>query len=360
MLEPTRLKQEFEQLNTQLGAIIGSHPRSSTEFTDGLSRFFQSYLNALLKRPQHDDGLLALKTVQVLQEYLILIRNELDAPKKFGHFHEMERSPYDFYQFGLAMVMPLIDTSRSCLLGHDNLKQIESAIHNKENVILLANHQAEIDPQIISYIIQTEFPQLAESIICVAGHRVTTDPLAIPFSRGRNLICIHSKKYIDHPPELKADKLAHNARAMSHLEALLNQGGVFLYVAPSGGRDRYIQGSHKAEPAPFDPQSVEMFRLLSKKAKKKTHLHLLALHSIENLPPPRGINIQLGEERAAFFAPAGLHFGRELGQEELEELGQHLVDKQEKRKYRADTLTESVRKMYTDLIHAIGIQHELA
>ena len=30
-----------------------------------------------------------------------------------------------------------------------------------------------------------------------AGGRVVGDPLAQPFSMGRNLFCVHSKKYID-------------------------------------------------------------------------------------------------------------------------------------------------------------------
>ena len=31
----------------------------------------------------------------------------------------------------------------------------------------------------------------------MAGGRVVGDPLAQPFSMGRNLFCVHSKKYID-------------------------------------------------------------------------------------------------------------------------------------------------------------------
>ena len=52
--------------------------------------------------------------------------------------------------------------------------------------------------------------ELAEKVVFVAGHRVTTDPLAIPFSMGCNLLCIYSKKYIESPPELKAAKQQQN------------------------------------------------------------------------------------------------------------------------------------------------------
>jgi hypothetical protein len=51
---------------------------------------------------------------------------------------------------------------------------------------------------------------LASKVVFVAGHRVTTDPLAIPFSMGCNLLCIFSKKYMEEPPELKAAKQQQN------------------------------------------------------------------------------------------------------------------------------------------------------
>lgn len=48
--------------------------------------------------------------------------------------------------------------------------------------------QTEADPQVISLLMEREgYGDVAEKLINVAGHRVTTDPLAIPFSMGRNL-----------------------------------------------------------------------------------------------------------------------------------------------------------------------------
>lgn len=48
--------------------------------------------------------------------------------------------------------------------------------------------QTEADPQVISLLMEREgYGKLASGLINVAGHRVTTDPLAIPFSMGRNL-----------------------------------------------------------------------------------------------------------------------------------------------------------------------------
>jgi glycerol-3-phosphate O-acyltransferase len=45
-------------------------------------------------------------------------------------------------------------------------------------------------------------------------HQVTNDPICIPFSMGRNLICIHSKKHIKNPPEKVMEKTAQNMMSM--------------------------------------------------------------------------------------------------------------------------------------------------
>ena len=51
-------------------------------------------------------------------------------------------------------------------------------------------------------------------MVYVAGAKVRTDLFTIPFSKGLNLICIHSKKYIDEDPETKGAKTAENVGAM--------------------------------------------------------------------------------------------------------------------------------------------------
>ena len=60
--------------------------------------------------------------------------------------------------------------------------------------------------QVFSVMLDPEHPGFAESTIFVAGDRVTTDLIAQPFSMGRNLLCIFSKKHVDNPPELKSQK----------------------------------------------------------------------------------------------------------------------------------------------------------
>lgn len=316
------MKKEFAKL--VLEANLGE-PHTST-----LRSFFESYDQV----PMDSEVLLNL-----FKTYISLIKKETETPTPFFHFHAHERTPFDFYAFSLDMVRPLINFAASKILGEKNLEAIDAAIKRKENVILLANHQTEIDPQIISLLLTQKYPHLASSIAFVAGHRVTTDPLAIPFSRGTNLFPIYSKKYIEFPPEKKAEKLRHNAKTLSTLEASLKEGGFFIYVAPSGGRDRFdITG--KVSLAPFDPNSVEMFYLIAKRSPVKTHLHLLALSTIKLLPPPSNSNIELGEERLASYGPAGLFFGPELPLEDTPK---------ELRKKKSDALTNEIEKMYKEL-----------
>lgn len=109
--------------------------------------------------------------------------------------------------------MVVMDESR--VLGLDNAKKIEELLAKGENVMILSNHQTEADPQVISILLEANgMSSLAEKMIFVAGHKVTTDPVAIPFSMGRNLLCIHSKKHIKNPPEQAAFKQQQNMATM--------------------------------------------------------------------------------------------------------------------------------------------------
>ncbi len=304
--------------------------------------FFDSYQQALSSA-----GLTATDATPLFEEYIRFITDEVIHSTTFNHFHAAERFPFDFYEFGRSIVRPLIDTKRSLITGQNHLHSIIEEIDRGDNVILLANHQTEIDPQILSLLITPISDRLATSMIFIAGHRVTTDPLAIPFSRGVNLLSIYSKKYIDFPPEKKSEKLVHNAKTLSKLEDLLNEGGKCIYVAPSGGRDRFDESSN-VNIAPFDPQSVEMFSLLSQKATQPTHLHLLALSTINLLPPPATTQIELGESRKVAFAPARLAFGPALN---MEEIGQN-PDRKQRRIERAEILTSNIVQMHNDLVQA--------
>lgn len=306
------------------------------QVAESVHSFFSSYRTAFSSSENFSLHLPMLRT------FLEKLRQQLLSPYHFSHYHIKEQEPFDFFHMARMMILPLIDVPHSRVSGIDNIYSIHEALERKENVIFLANHQIEADPQIISLMVEPYSKKLADDMVYVAGHRVTTDPLAAPFSRGCNLICIYSKKYIEHPPELRAEKLQHNARSLACIEELLHEGGLCMYVAPSGGRDRWDNEGNVAI-ADFDPQSVELFRLLSKKARKPTHLHLLTLSTIHILPPPKQINVELGEQRIASKGPVHLHFSEKIIFDEPS-IGS---DKIQARQERADMLTKKIKQTYT-------------
>jgi glycerol-3-phosphate O-acyltransferase len=220
---------------------------------------------------------------------------------------------YDFYAFGCDFFRPVIDVEKSIILGQNNLDKAMEYIAQGENVVFLANHQSEADPQVMSVCLEKAgMGKQAEQIVYVAGHKVTTDALAIPFSMGRNLICIHSKKHIDAEPELKPVKQRQNLSAMGAMLELLKKGGCALWVAPSGGRDRRDLTTREVPPAQFDSKTIDMFRLMGNKSKVKTHYFPLAMVSYELCPPPDFVDPGVGEQRNVRFVPVGINCGDEI------------------------------------------------
>ncbi len=285
----------------------------------------------------------------LLSTYIRLVDTECSNPKQFPCYHQAERAPFDFYQLGIDLVRPIVDWNHSHVLGLEQLKSIDRLTQAGENVILLANHQCEIDPQIISLLIEKTAPKIAENMIFVAGHRVITDPLCMPLSRGRNLLCIFSKRYIEHSPEVRAERQQHNSKTIAELEALLNKGGACVFVAPSGGRDRK-DAEGAIEIAPFDSSSAELFMLLAQKAAKKTHIVPLSLYTYYLLPPPEGIQVALGESRKARFAPAGLYFGDTINPSTLSSN----EDRREARKERTNQIYQIVVANYKKIVELCG------
>ena len=70
-------------------------------------------------------------------------------------------------------------------------------------------------------------PAAATGFSRSAGDRVVTDPLCKPFSMGRNLFCVHSRKRLDDIPELKSAKVQQNRRT------LITMASKFQQVRPS-------------------------------------------------------------------------------------------------------------------------------
>ena len=252
-------------------------------------------------------------------------------------------SPFDYYTFGVEFLRPLVDKVASTVTGLDNLARIEAQLAAHENVVMLANHQTEGDPQAISLLLEDSYPAIGKGMIFVAGERVITDPLPVPFSMGRNLLCIFSKRYIDNPPEEKARKTMHNRKTMERMSELLSEGGKCIYVAPSGGRDRR-NAAGQIEVARFDPQSVEMFYLMAERTPRATHFYPMALATYDFLPPPETIQRELGEARHA--RRVGLHLAVGAEVDMVSFPGSDLADKHERREARATYIWQQVVDAY--------------
>jgi len=308
-----------------------------------LRHFYEEVRDALIKEHQ-----LLKPFFELFTQFLKLVEEQFHTPYSFPPYHQKVRKPFDYYRFGLNFIRLLIDLPRSNVFRLDLAAQIESQLQNGDNVILFANHQTEPDPQAISILLEQTHPDLAEKIIYVAGERVVTDPLAIPFSMGCDLLCIYSKRYINHPIERKAEKQMHNKHTMECMCRLLSEGGKVIYVAPSGGRDRR-NANGVIEVAPFDPQSIEMFYLMARKAKKTTHFYPLTLATYELLPPPETIQLEIGETRMAKLTRIYLSFSSEFSMEQFP--GSDESDKNERRKNRALAIWKIVNQEHQRLIN---------
>lgn len=309
----------------------------SAKLVDAIRDFYGNYQQALAFSPHSKQG-------EKLFELLIkLVIEHQQSPHSFSIFHRGLRQPFDYYQFGLDFIRPFIDFDHSRIVGINHLKAIESQLEKGENAILLANHQTEPDPQIISLLLEEIAPKLATDMIFVAGHRVICDPIAIPMSLGRNLLCIYSKKHMNYPPQEKAKKILHNQRTLKQMQELLNEGGYCIYVAPSGGRDR-PNSLGEVPVAPFDPQSIELLRLLGQRAIRPTHFYPLALRTYQLMPPPIQVEHELGEKRVIHFTPVYLAFGEEMDMEHFP--GSEQLDKKSKCDKRATYIWQKVYQMY--------------
>jgi glycerol-3-phosphate O-acyltransferase len=303
-----------------------------------LMEFFDAYKRAVLSI--HD-------SLPTLFLYLLFIKQEIQSPFTFEPYHKKVRHPLDYYQFGIDFIKPLVDLPHSKIEGIEHLDKINRLLQKKENVILLANHQTESDPQAISVLLEKTHPAIAESIIYVAGERVVTDPLAIPFSMGCDLLCIYSKRYINHPPEKKTDKQLHNKKTMQLMSRLLEEGGKIIYVAPSGGRDRKNKDGI-IEVAPLDPDSIEMFHLMARRSQTPTHFIPFTLATYDLLPPPETVQSELGESRNAKRTPIHLSFSPPFDMDHFP--GSEKTNKLERREARANVIWNIIYNTYQNLI----------
>lgn len=286
---------------------------------DSLIHFVTEYFTAASNNPSASPEKAAKYILQALEFGMTLGLGENKF--KFGNTHkavraDSENNPMpnvDFYDFGIDFFRNAVDLPKSVVLGEENVRRAFEKIEAGENVVFLANHQSEADPQVFSLLLESiGLEEEAAQITYVAGHKVTTDALAIPFSMGRNLLCIHSKKHINADPETKPDKQRQNLASMSAMLGMMKKGGCALWVAPSGGRDRRDLETGKVPIADFDQKTIDMFRLMGNKSKVKTHFFPLAMVSYELCPPPDFLEAGVGEKRNIRFSPIGIAVGKEV------------------------------------------------
>ncbi|EPP34751.1 acyltransferase family protein [Chlamydia ibidis] len=305
--------------------------------------YHQNYLDAATKKCSLDAA------EALCLQWLKVIIEDLKNPFVFPPYHKKIRTPVDLFLFGKEFFSVLVDDDASRVLNLHRLDEIRNYLARGDNVILFANHQTECDPQLMYYLLGKTHADILENLIFVAGDRVTSDPLARPFSMGCDLLCIYSKRHINTPLEQREEKLHHNQKSMKTLRSLLHEGGKFIYVAPAGGRDRKTN-NNLLYPADFQADSIEMFRLLAKSSSNPAHFYPLALKTYDVLPPPPSIEDAIGEYRAIFFAPIFFNFGEEVSLDHLcsEEEIAHF-DKHKQRAIRAERVFSIVKQLYQEL-----------
>lgn len=324
----SELSPEFEAAIAQaVATVTGVLKDSKPELLSAASHFCKEYMTAAQRSHEkypvpETEATKALE--RILTSFKLAFTYGMGENKfEFGVVHDAVRgddeiseklgSKFDFYSWGCEFFRHFMDMEESLVLGEDNLRKAIEQANNGENVVFYANHQSEADPQVMSVLLQkVGLEEAAKKMIFVAGHKVTTDSLAIPFSMGRNLICIHSKKHMDADPETQPAKTRQNMKAMSGMLTKLKQGGAMIWVAPSGGRDRRDTETMTTPIAPFDSKTVDMFRLMGRKSKVPTHYYPLSMVSYELCPPPDFIEAGTGEQRNFRFVPVGISVGPEV------------------------------------------------
>ena len=156
---------DLNKITQQLSCALDASSLPSPA-RDIMNNFLNGYLTAVRK-----SNIPVEESASRLLQFFSFINENIAHPHMFSSFHQAIRSPFDYYEFGLNFVRPLVDLATSTVLGKDVLLTMDQALGRNENVILFANHQTEVDPQIISLLLEHEFPRIAEEMIFVAGHR---------------------------------------------------------------------------------------------------------------------------------------------------------------------------------------------
>lgn len=277
---------------------------------------------------------------------LELSRRAVKNPIRFESYHVRVRQPFDYYKFGFDFASILLDADKSSVLGRDNLAAAIDYARQGHNVVFMSNHQSEGDPiaidLLLSFLTQCD-RQFCENMIFMAGDRVRNDPVISPFSMGRNLLTVYSKKHVNDVPELREAKLLHNRCTIAVTSTLFKEGGKVIWFAPSGGRDRRNDETGRVELSAFDEGAVEMMRFAALKSGIPSHFYPMALWTYDMLPPPSSIGgAQFGEERVVNYVPMHMWIGEELDWD----IPSHVTEKVAKRRACCKLVFDQVKQGY--------------
>lgn len=326
-------------------ASDGSVPPVAVDILVG---WFESYITAATASPEvtEDPVSYSDRTFSTLME---LIRRAGSAPIDFQPYHKILRYPFDYYKFGFDFASILLDAERSRVLGQEHLHKAAAQVAAGDNVIFLSNHQSEGDPYAIDALFDWVAGcdrQFCEQVIFMAGDRVRDDPVVSPFSAGRNLLTVYSKKHINDVPERREEKLIHNRRTIAATQKLFRDGGKCVWFAPSGGRDRRNADSGRVEISKFDEGAVDMMRFTAAKSGRPCHFYPMALLTFDMLPPPSKVGgADIGEKRVVNFIPMHMYVGPEIDWSTA--VPDEVSDKIERRKVQCRFIENIVIQGYT-------------
>ncbi|XP_042025005.1 glycerol-3-phosphate acyltransferase, chloroplastic-like isoform X2 [Salvia splendens] len=275
---------------------------------------------------------------------------DVQDPFQFSPHHNAIREPFDYYTFGQKYIRPLVDFRNSFLGNNSIVNEIEKKLEQGENVILMSNHQTEADPAVIALLLESTNSFIAENLIYVAGDRVITDPLCKPFSMGRNLLCVYSKKHMGDDPKLIDMKRRANTKSLKEMALLLRSGAKIIWIAPSGGRDRPDPVTKEWHPAPFDSSSVDNMRRLVEHAGIPGHIYPMALMCHELMPPPLEVEKEIGERREISFHGVGVSVAPSI---DYHKIYSSLEDPDEAKSTYSELLYSSISQQYDVLKSAI-------
>ncbi|XP_020216491.2 glycerol-3-phosphate acyltransferase, chloroplastic [Cajanus cajan] len=269
----------------------------------GMEEVYHNYKKAVIQSGDPKANETVLSNMIVLLDRIFL---DVTDPFVFQPHHKAKREPFDYYVFGQNYIRPLVDFKNSYVGNMPVFIEMEERLKQGHNIILMSNHQTEADPAIIALLLETRLPYIAENLTYVAGDRVITDPLCKPFSIGRNLICVYSKKHMLDDPALVEMKRTANMRSLKEMAVLLRSGSQIIWIAPSGGRDRPDPRTGEWVPATFDTSSVDNMRRLVEHSGPPGHVYPLAILCHDIMPPPMKVEKEIGEKRIISYHGAGI------------------------------------------------------